>query len=542
MKNKNNKEQVMGTDDNLAIDIDAKETSQASLKLLNTEDCTVSYLNNTVAGKATANDQYYSDTYIKTSRESSLRELFSGSRLNHASGLPRSHAAVDLMLVLTSFMAMHLVYLGHLNFTSLRTVALYGSIILIISSFSASGLYNNRKPQSLNSELVVLTVCWLCAFATVGLVAFLTKTMEISRIWITTSMILSFALLLSIRTFNLFRLVTNGKVKTRNVIICGDAMSITSAMQNLYKTPNARFRVLNSFEITTADISQQDWMEKLDFRAGHIADFIENQRQAGEVVDQVWIATSQDHSEIIHTLSNTLINSTVDICVVPDSYTEQLLNGESTKIGKSRIVNVSQISMTPSADTFKRIFDITLASVASVLLCIPMAIISVLIKMESSGPVIFRQKRYGIDGTEIDVFKFRSMHLHSDSSVVQAIKNDSRVTRVGKVLRRTSLDELPQLFNVLLGNMSIIGPRPHASAHNEAWRKKINGYMLRHKVRPGITGWAQVNGWRGETNTDFKMEQRVKHDLEYIHNWSPLLDIKIVFLTVFSLISNRDVY
>jgi len=532
----------MSTEDNLAIDIDSKEASKASVKLLNTKNCTVSYLNATVAAEATANDQYYSDTYIKSSRELNLREMFSGSRLNHASGLPRSHAAIDLMLVLTSFMAMHLVYLGHLNFTSFRTVALYGSIILVISAFSAGGLYNSKKPQSLNSELVVLTVCWLSAFAAVGLIAFLTKTVEVSRIWITTSMILSFALLISIRTFNIFRLVTNGKVKTKNVIICGDAMSIKSAIQNLQNTPNARFCVLNSFEVTTADISEPNWMESLNFRAGHIADFIENQRQAGDVVDQVWIATSQDHSEIVHTLSNTLINTTVDVCVVPDNYTEQLLNGESTKIGESRIVNISEISMTPSADTFKRVFDIALASIAAVLLCIPMAIITLLIKIESSGPVIFRQKRYGIDGTEIDVFKFRSMHLHSDSTVVQAIKNDSRVTRVGKILRRTSLDELPQLFNVMLGNMSIIGPRPHASAHNEAWRKKINGYMLRHKVRPGITGWAQVNGWRGETNTDFKMEQRVKHDLEYIHNWSPLLDIKIVFLTVFSLISNRDVY
>ena len=171
-----------------------------------------------------------------------------------------------------------------------------------------------------------------------------------------------------------------------------------------------------------------------------------------------------------------------------------------------------------------------------------MLLIAVLIKMESQGPALFKQKRYGIDGKEIEVFKFRSMYVHTDDDVHQATRNDMRVTRLGRILRRTSLDELPQLLNVLVGDMSLVGPRPHASVHNELWRAKIDGYMLRHKVKPGITGWAQVNGWRGETNTDYKMEQRVNYDLAYIKNWSPWLDVKIVFLTAISLFTDKNTY
>ncbi|HBR3092204.1 TPA: sugar transferase, partial [Klebsiella pneumoniae] len=147
---------------------------------------------------------------------------------------------------------------------------------------------------------------------------------------------------------------------------------------------------------------------------------------------------------------------------------------------------------------------------------------------------IFKQTRYGMDGKPIKVWKFRSMSvMENDNKVIQATKNDIRITKVGRLLRRTSLDELPQFFNVLFGGMSIVGPRPHAVAHNEQYRNLIEGYMLRHKVKPGITGWAQINGWRGETDTLEKMEKRVEFDLEYIREWSIWLDLKIIFLTIF---------
>ena len=181
----------------------------------------------------------------------------------------------------------------------------------------------------------------------------------------------------------------------------------------------------------------------------------------------------------------------------------------------------------------KRLSDILIASLILLLASPVMALIAVGIKLTSPGPVLFKQRRYGLDGEEISVYKFRSMTVTEDGDrIVQAKKRDPRVTPFGKFLRRSSLDELPQFFNVLQGRMSVVGPRPHAVAHNEMYRKVVKGYMIRHKVKPGITGWAQVNGLRGETDTLDKMAARIEYDLEYIRNWSVMLDLWIILKTV----------
>jgi putative colanic acid biosysnthesis UDP-glucose lipid carrier transferase len=181
----------------------------------------------------------------------------------------------------------------------------------------------------------------------------------------------------------------------------------------------------------------------------------------------------------------------------------------------------------------KRASDIVL-SVFILLLILPiLLLIAIAVKLESPGPVIFRQRRYGLDGEQIVVYKFRSMAVTEDGNTIQqAQKNDRRVTRLGAILRRTSLDELPQFINVLQGRMSIVGPRPHAVAHNEMYRTLIKGYMVRHKVRPGVTGWAQVNGQRGETDTLDKMQARIDYDLDYLRNWSLQLDLYIILRTI----------
>ena len=184
-----------------------------------------------------------------------------------------------------------------------------------------------------------------------------------------------------------------------------------------------------------------------------------------------------------------------------------------------------------------------LALAIQIMLIPLMLVIAVAIKLTSPGPVIFPQRRYGLNGEEIIVYKFRSMTTQDNGSVVaQAIRNDPRITRFGAFLRRTSLDELPQFFDVLRGRMSIVGPRPHAVAHNELYRKSIRGYMVRHKVKPGITGWAQVNGWRGETDTLEKMEMRIAYDLAYLRNWSLRLDLYIILKTVAVVFNDRHAY
>ncbi|MFQ3247876.1 MAG: putative colanic acid biosynthesis UDP-glucose lipid carrier transferase, partial [Arenicella sp.] len=172
-----------------------------------------------------------------------------------------------------------------------------------------------------------------------------------------------------------------------------------------------------------------------------------------------------------------------------------------------------------------------------------LAVTSVIIKLESPGPVFFKQRRYGLDGQEILVWKFRSMSVCEDgNNVIQAVANDARVTRFGSFIRKYSIDELPQLINVLNGTMSLVGPRPHAVAHNEYYRDKVHGYMGRHKIRPGITGWAQINGCRGETEAIETMQRRIRYDLEYIQNWSIALDIRILLKTLYTVLRDRNAY
>ena len=478
-----------------------------------------------------------------SSNESMFRSLFGNFLFNRQPGLTRSHATVDLLLTIFCFVTVHLTYLGSLDFSTQRTIALYSSVVFIILALAAGGSYGAKRLRSLNSEIFKLVLCWMCAFAAVGLFAFLTKTAaEVSRVWITTSMVFTLAVLAGARVMSCLGFMTATNVRAKNIVVCGNAPRIKSVMHNLYALSNSRFKVARVFEFSTLASAKSHPTSLEESPAEQIIKFVEKQRQSGNAIEQVWIAVSQDQSQMVEELSETLVDSTVDVCVVPDNYTERLLDGEITKLGDSKIVNISEVSLSPAADQFKRVFDFVLAAIGVVILALPMAIIAALIKLESPGPALFRQKRYGVDGQEIEVLKFRSMLVHSDQQVKQATRNDSRVTRTGKFLRSSSLDELPQLLNVLSGTMSLIGPRPHATAHNEIWRNKINGYMLRHKVKPGITGWAQVKGWRGETETVYKMQQRVKYDLEYIKTWSPWLDVKILFLTVISLGRDENAY
>jgi putative colanic acid biosynthesis UDP-glucose lipid carrier transferase len=207
------------------------------------------------------------------------------------------------------------------------------------------------------------------------------------------------------------------------------------------------------------------------------------------------------------------------------------------------IVSVFENPLYGVDGVLKRGLDVVLATAALLLLMIPMTLIALAVKMTSKGPVFFRQLRYGLDGKPIRVWKFRSMTvMENGSQVQQARQNDCRVTPIGGFLRRSSLDELPQLFNVLVGTMSLVGPRPHANAHNEYYRTQIQGYMLRHKVKPGMTGLAQVNGCRGETETIEKMASRVKFDHQYIREWTIWLDLKIILQTFQVVFTKQNAY
>jgi len=456
---------------------------------------------------------------------------------------PRSNITLDLLSIFGCFLAVHLVYFNGLHFTSYRTVTLFSAVVFLTFALSAAGVYQTKRLRGLRSELSKLVLCWLCAFAAIGLFAFLSKTAEeVSRFWLSASMIISLFMLVGLRVFRSTVFTVGKEVRSKNVVLYGSADRIDETLLDLSEASGSRVRVVGTFEHTPTLSRPGQVSRSHDDVAQKAIDFIESERRTGGAIEQVWLALPAHESRCVEELSERLSDSSVDVCVVADRYTDRLLDGEITRIGQTRVANVSDVSLSPAADQLKRVFDVVLGTVALLLLGIPMAIIAVLVKLESAGPAIFRQKRYGVDGQEIEVLKFRSMFVHDDQEVRQATKGDDRVTRVGRTLRRLSLDELPQLFNVLQGTMSLVGPRPHAVAHNEMWRHEIRGYMLRHKVRPGITGWAQVNGWRGETDTADKMEQRVMHDLEYIRSWSLWLDMKILFLTVFKGLHDQNAY
>jgi len=228
-----------------------------------------------------------------------------------------------------------------------------------------------------------------------------------------------------------------------------------------------------------------------------------------------------------------LKDTTASIYFVPDMFITDLIQGRSDTVCGVTVIAVCDTPFRGYNGVLKRVSDVLLSVVILLLISLLLLLIAVLVKLDSPGPVFFKQRRYGLDGEEIVVYKFRSMVVAEDGhQIVQARKNDARVTRLGAFLRRTSLDELPQFLNVLQGRMSVVGPRPHAVAHNEQYRSLIKGYMVRHKVRPGITGWAQVNGQRGETDTLDKMQARIDFDLDYLRNWSLQLDFYIIFKTI----------
>jgi len=238
-----------------------------------------------------------------------------------------------------------------------------------------------------------------------------------------------------------------------------------------------------------------------------------------------------------------LADTTATVYLVADLLQYSLSGAQWSQVGSIPVVNVQDSPFRGVVGLVKRLEDIILGSVIVLLTALPMVVIAIAVKLSSPGPVLFRQWRYGLSGKRIRILKFRTMKVWEDGpKVVQASRNDPRITRVGRFLRRTSLDEFPQFLQVLTGELSLVGPRPHAVAHNEQYRSLIQGYMLRHMVKPGITGWAQVNGFRGETAELAQMEQRVQHDLEYIRNWNLLLDLKIIFLTVFGVAKGRNAY
>ncbi len=260
-------------------------------------------------------------------------------------------------------------------------------------------------------------------------------------------------------------------------------------------------------------------------------------------VHEVYVTLPLGSQPRIVELLEQVQGTTASVFFVPDVFGISIIQGRLQDMNGVPVVGLCETPFTGTNQLVKRVSDLVLASLILILISPVLLLIAIGVRLSSPGPALFRQRRNGLDGGEIVVYKFRSMRTQDDGAVVrQATKDDPRITRFGAFLRRTSLDELPQFVNVLQGRMSIVGPRPHAVAHNEQYRQLIKAYMVRHKVKPGITGWAQVNGHRGETDTIDKMQARVEYDLEYLRNWTLGLDLQIIARTIKLVFFDRHAY
>ena len=326
----------------------------------------------------------------------------------------------------------------------------------------------------------------------------------------------------------------------RSAVVIGASALGVKVAHALTQSPVQGVDFLGYFDDRTGERLHEATTGK---RLGNLLDAAPYIRSHG--VKEVFITLPLGSQPRIITLLEHLQGTTASIYFVPDVFgiSISIIQGRLQDMNGVPVVGICETPFTGTNRLIKRLSDIVLSLLILVLIAPVMLAVAIGVKLSSPGPVIFRQKRNGLDGEEIVVYKFRSMTTMDNGPVVkQATKGDKRITPFGAFIRKTSLDELPQFINVLQGRMSIVGPRPHAVAHNEMYRQLIKAYMVRHKVKPGITGWAQVNGHRGETDTLEKMQARVEYDLEYLRNWSLGLDLVIILRTVKSVLADSKAY
>jgi len=429
-----------------------------------------------------------------------------------------------------------------------KTLAATVAVIAFYLIGEMHGLYRSWRGQPFRNEaLPVLSSWFLTIPVLLGLAFFSKTTAEYSRVIALVWFLSAPALMLLFRLFyraTLAELRVRGR-NTRNVAIAGATQLGASLATRIQQDPALGMRVVGFYDDRIPS-RRQDIPETLARFAGDTDQLVVDAKDGR--FDIVYIALPLKAEPRINAIVRRLADTTATVNVVADFMAFDPLHSRWGAIGDIPVVSIFDTPFSGVGGWLKRVEDIVLGTVILAIISLPMLVISVLVKLSSRGTVFFAQRRYGLNGKAIRVLKFRTMTVSEDGDdVKQAKQNDERFIMLGKFplgafLRRTSLDELPQFFNVLSGEMSIVGPRPHAIKHNELYRSKIHGYMLRHKVKPGITGWAQVNGWRGETDTDEKMARRIEHDLAYIRNWRLLWDLEIIFLTVFGRKTSENAY
>lgn len=422
---------------------------------------------------------------------------------------------------------------------TIGAIAIAVVMYLIVSELTAS----ERQQGSPNRELARILLNWSVTVLCLSLVAFFTRQGE----YFARSSILGWIFLTgaSLGLVNmLFRialdlLYASGWTKRRCAIAGLNDLGV-QLLHNTKQNPECGLEIQGFYDDRVKTRSDLNHEVNALFQ-GKLEQLVINAKQGK--LDTVFVTLPMRAENRIRWLLDQLADTTASVYIVPDFFVFELLHSRWNSIGGLPVVSVFESPLYGVDGVAKRAFDLAAAIVGVIVLLPVLMVCSILVKLSSPGPVFFRQKRYGLDGKEIFVWKFRSMRTCDNGPTVkQATKGDPRITAVGAVLRRTSLDELPQLFNVIEGTMSLVGPRPHANAHNEHYRKLIRGYMLRHKVKPGITGLAQVEGYRGETETLDKMQKRIEFDHRYIQQWSLWLDVRIILKTFWVVFRQPNAY
>nr|WP_299241730.1 undecaprenyl-phosphate glucose phosphotransferase [uncultured Halomonas sp.] len=397
------------------------------------------------------------------------------------------------------------------------------AIFVVMANF-IDGAYVRWRTTRLSSILFRLLWIWgIVALLATSIIYLAEASVRYSRLWLGMTLLFSFGFAAGFRVLVMLLLKRARALgnNLRRVFLVGPTTNVLKVARGMRRMPGEGFAIAGVQRLKGGGLDPEFY------------DCLSRRVEASGA-REVWLCLPLELGGAVREAMYALRHQTTEVRFIPEFQDMRLLNHRISRVAGYFSIDLSVTPLGETARFLKRVEDLVLGTLFLILSLPVCAVIACILKVEASGPVLFKQYRMGSNGRHFKVYKFRSMEVHqeADGTVTQASQGDPRVTRFGAFLRRTSLDELPQFYNVLQGRMSIVGPRPHALAHNEYYKELVQSYMLRHKVKPGITGWAQVNGLRGETATLEKMEKRVEYDLWYIDNWSLWLDLRIITLTI----------
>jgi putative colanic acid biosynthesis UDP-glucose lipid carrier transferase len=457
---------------------------------------------------------------------------------------------IDVALAsVSALMATAALHSGHPVWLSdTQSIAMAFNDMLVVAFFPAFGIYRSWRGKPLADLLWRTALAWIVVEGATVLMSFSVHRADaLSRGWLALWAMFAVIMLITTKTvvYTALKRLRRHGFNQKRVAIVGSGVYAAFLIERMKARPDAGFA-----PVCVVDDSEEEGASRREI--GETVGGVPVRRHFDEIVRlvkrreirELWLALPMSREPTIHRIVKTFRHDFVNIRFIPDVSSMTLLNQEVVDLLGVPAINLAASPLGEVRALPKLVFDRLFALAALIALAPLMLSIAACVKLSSPGPVFFRQRRLGADGHAFEIYKFRTMKVHAEAQgrLTQAKRHDPRVTRVGQFLRRTSLDELPQFINVLKGDMSVVGPRPHALEHDDLYKDLVNGYMYRYRIKPGITGWAQIHGFRGETDRIEKMSGRVKLDLYYIQNWTFWFDIKIVLLTLWKGFAGSNAY